>query len=506
MGWWRSWQHGDPTPRRDTSLLDSPRRMLPAMIPVLTLLFPAAHALGLDPTLPPVRVDASHWRFDDVVLEVHPAVVLHLAPGVQPPADAHSLGGRSHRIPVQSAEAAVARALALDGLAGHSAFPDVVLHRAPAAITNDPERPGQWYLDELNMDALHAVSMGDPAIRVAVIDSGIDIGHPDLAAAVLDPYDAHADDSDPSPNPGEYCYGGSTTEICDEHGTAVSGVIAARGDNAVGIVGMCPQCTLIPIKMLGEDTGALSADIAAFEHAIAADAAVINNSWGYTRVVTVPEPLAEVIHVAATETRGGLGSLVVFAAGNDDREIEDRELQALADVVCVSATDSYGYPTNYTNYGASVAVAAPSATVSIAPEEGMTTTFGGTSAAAPVVSGLAAWALSVDPTLSASALRQLLLDTAVPSPLVTHDADGHHDYYGYGQLSAEGVMAALQDGGGDSGDAPDDNTDPDAIVDNDDEGKEGRSGCATGATGLAGGWWGLLALSGLAARRRSAGR
>ncbi|MFO0003217.1 MAG: S8 family serine peptidase, partial [bacterium] len=140
----------------------------------------------------------------------------------------------------------------------------------------------------------------------------------------------------------------------------------------------------------------------------------MNNSWGFTEAIPVPDTLAEVIRRAATEPRDGLGALVVFAAGNDNRTIEDDELQALPEVLCVSATDSYGYPTNYTNTGPSVDVAAPSATVSIAPEEGTTTTFGGTSAAAPVATGLAAWAVSQDPSLSAAELMELLEVSAEP--------------------------------------------------------------------------------------------
>ena len=110
----------------------------------------------------------------------------------------------------------------------------------------------------------------------------------------------------------------------------------------------------------------------------------------------------------------------------------------------MTATDSYGRYTNYTNYGEPVDIAAPSATVSIAPDNGSTTTFGGTSAAAPVVSGLAGWALSLRPELTADALREVLLDTARPSPLVTHDERGHHPYYGYGEVDPAALLSALQ--------------------------------------------------------------
>lgn len=156
------------------------------------------------------------------------------------------------------------------------------------------------------------------------------------------------------------------------------------------IVGLCPECSRVPIKLLGDGDTPLSTAVAAFKYAIAQNVAVINNSWGYADAADVPPPLADVLSRATTETRGGLGALVVFAAGSDDRSLRDGEMTGLPGVLCVSAVDHDGNPTNYTNFGSTVDVAAPSATVSLAPGGGTTETFGCTSAAAPVVSGLAA--------------------------------------------------------------------------------------------------------------------
>lgn len=372
-----------------------------------------------------------------------PAVIVTVDPGAELPPSAQPLGptGRSWRIPAADVKSAVLLASNLLNQPGvRTALPDLWLPRT-ATDFDDPGYGGQWYLDLLGMDALYDRTLGDPDVRVAVIDSAIDLDHPDLADSWVSPRDTYSSDDDPRPNPDEFCNGGSG--ICDDHGTAVSGIIAARANNGIDLVGLCPECTLVPIKMLGEGGGSLGRDVAAFEHAIAADAAVINNSWGYNDAIPVPAPLADVIGRAATETRGGLGSLVIFAAGNDDRTINDDELQALPSVLCVTATDRYGLPTAYTNKGASVDVAAPSATVSLAAGGGTTTTFGGTSAAAPVVAGLAGWALSVDPSLSAEDLRRLMIDAAVPSPQVTHDESGHHPTYGYGEISAANLLDAL---------------------------------------------------------------
>ncbi len=412
-----------------------------------------------------------------------PAVIVVLEDAERVPEDLSArgrhLGGPSWLVPEVDPEQATARWLALPEV--RLAEPDRLMPMDRRF--DDPSYGGQWYLEELGAEALFAISMGNPETRVAVLDSAIEIAHPDLIEGVVAPYDAVDDDEDPSPNPGEYCQG-SSTDLCDSHGTSVSGVIAARADNGIGVVGICAECSLVPVKLLGERDGGLSASIAAFEHAIEQDVAVINNSWGYVESIPVPSTLADVIHRAATETRGGLGSVVVFAAGNDDREIQDNELQALDDVLCVSALDSYGNKTNYTNYGRSVDVSAPSATVTLTIEGGVTTTFGGTSAAAPVVSGVAAWILAEHPELSAAEVRQLLIDTAVPSPLVQADEDGFHEIFGYGVIDLEGVLAALYPDTG--------------------SGSEARpaTGCAcSGAVGWSPGWLALLGLLGLSRRR-----
>lgn len=420
----------------------------PTLLAPLFLVSTAEAGLRIDAAHPPIHAGGSRYVFEDTVLEVLPSVVLHLEPGVRPPGGAVSLGGRSWQLHQPDADAAVAAAVRWSEAPGVTAFPDVRLprHRNSGEF-NDPEHGGQWYLETLGMAALYERSLGSPDTRVAVLDSGIDITHPDLAEGIDAPYDAFSDDDDPSPDPGEYCQGAGT-RICDDHGTAVSGVVGARADNGVGIVGLCPECTLVPVKLLGEpQTGSLSENIRAFEHAIEQDAGVINNSWGFTSSIPVPSVLEEVVVRAHTEPRDGLGALVVFAAGNDNREIEDDELQAMPEVLCVSATDSYGRYTNYTNSGASVDLAAPSATVSLAAGGGTTTTFGGTSAAAPVVAGLAGWALSIRPDLSADALQEALIASAVPSPLVTHDDEGHHPVYGYGNVDPLALWQQLEPSG-----------------------------------------------------------
>lgn len=465
-------------------------------ITLLSLFQAAAAPVDMDPLHPPTLAGTQNghpvYQFSPrAVWETLPAVVLRLEEGAAPPAGAEHLGGPFWRI---AAVDPVGTALALHGAPGVArVFPDVVLpiRRMEELSFDDPSYGGQWYLEDLGAELLFAISLGDPSVKVAVIDSGIDIAHVDLVDAVDAPYDALDDDEDPSPNVDEYCYG-DDSGICDEHGTAVSGIIGARANNGAGIVGLCPECRVVPIKMLGELDGGIGATIRAFEHAIAEDAAVINNSWGYVEQTAAPALIADVIERARTEPRDGKGALVVFAAGNDDRELADDEMTALPGVLCVSATDSYGRWTNYTNYGASVDIAAPSATVTIAPEDEITTTFGGTSAAAPVASGVAGWVVSQFPELTADELHDLMIEASVQSVTITPDEDGHHDYFGYGELDAEELLAELY---------PADTGDTGA----EDTGEEPKGGCACAATRPGGGAAALLLTTlALAIRRRRA--
>ncbi len=350
------------------------------------------------------------------------------------------------------------------------------LRRTPHQLFDDPLYGSQWYHRSIDSERLLSRTTGNPEVRVAVIDSGIETSHPELTDAVVAPRDVFAGDDDPNPEPGFYCRD-DPNEICDEHGTAVAGVIVARANNGEGIVGFCSECSLIPIRLLGDVFSPVSADIAAFEHAIEHDAWVINNSWGYAESMPVSDTLQEVIERAATETRGGLGAVVIFAAGNESRVIQDNELTALDVLLSVTATDQFGNPTPYTNSGASVDLAAPAATVTTSVNGGYTSLFGGTSAAAPVVAGVAALILSEKPTLTSAQVRELLVTTARKDPRVNYDESGHNNTYGYGLLDIEALLERL--------DAPAE--------------REGGSGCQSSAGDL---WWIVMVMCGVALTRR----
>lgn len=338
------------------------------------------------------------------------------------------------------------------------AFPDLAFaHRgaAEAFVPDDPRYPGQFYLDEVRIEDAWAKGIGSADVVVAVIDNGCDVEHPDLAEKMDPGHDVITDDEDPS-------YVANAEG--NNHGTACSGIIAAVANNGRDVAGACPLCRLTCTRMLGApgEPIPLSADVRAFEHALEDDVDVINNSWGFVDALPVPQVLAAAIIDVQQNGRGGKGAVVVFASGNDSREIGDDELLAVPGILGVGATNNLGELTQFSNRGRSVDVTAPTGTVTtdISGADGedpgdVTVRFGGTSSAAPVVSGIAGLLLAADPELSADDINGVLEATAEQAAFARPDESGHDLEYGFGLVRADLAMAAVVGGdvggGGDGG-------------------------------------------------------
>ncbi|NJN86483.1 MAG: S8 family serine peptidase [Leptolyngbyaceae cyanobacterium SL_7_1] len=389
------------------------------------------------------------------------------------------------------------------------AEPNVAVQTQPLYRPQDPQYPRQWYLNNAGgttlaagshifVEAAWEITRGVRSVAIAVADDGFDLNHPDFQGngKVAFPRDFQENDLLPMPGPQ------------DDHGTACAGVAVAE-ENGVGIVGVAPGCTLIPIRTTGylDDT----AIEALFNWMIQRGAAVASCSWGPSAIY-FPLSLRQraVLTRAATEGRGGKGCVIVFAAGNSNRPVSGTVnergwsqnvvsgstnwLNGFAvhpDVIAVSACTSLNRKSAYSNWGRNISVAAPSnnGIPSIwLPETGyiptgpqiqtplrgegvftsdrlgaagydtgdFTSNFGGTSSACPVVAGVAALVLSVNPNLTAREVKQLLQDTAdkIVDPTVdpqlgteygTYDSNGHSFWFGYGKVNAlRAVQAARQ--------------------------------------------------------------
>jgi subtilisin family serine protease len=256
-----------------------------------------------------------------------------------------------------------------------------------------------------------AISRG-AGLTVAVADTGIDAGHPDLAGRVVPGYDFVDDDADPRDEHG--------------HGTHVAGTIAAA-ENGAGVIGVAPQALIMPLRVLDEGGGGNSADVAAaFAFAGDRGVPVVNASLG-SSYPSLVERRAIQDHP---------GTLYVVAAGNggpdgigDDNDGATREYPCAHDepnLICVGATDSNDARAAFSNYGATtVDLFAPGQDIVSSWARGHATVlnqyFGtgdgyeimqGTSMAAPHVAGAAALAAAVHPGLSGSRLKAVLMDGA----------------------------------------------------------------------------------------------
>ncbi len=324
------------------------------------------------------------------------------------------------------------------------AFPDLYLRLRPTAepyTPNDPRFPGQWFFESMRMTEAWGLSRGDPGTVIVVNDTGCDAAHPDLAAKLDEGIDTVDGDSDPTPVP--------AVVTSPAHGTECAGLVAASTNNGEGIAGGCPECRMRCARMLVDGPTPLSSTVEAFDFALQVGAAVSSNSWGFADSFPVPQVIADAINNLFDNGRGGRGALVVFAAGNDDRLIEDDELQAVRGVLTIGAVNHFDEQTSFTNYGNAVDLVAPTGTLTtdISGPGGddpgdYTSLFGGTSSACPVAAGVAALLASAAPEKTSAELYDALIRTARPAPYAKPDSNGHDAVYGHGILDP---VAALED-------------------------------------------------------------
>ena len=286
----------------------------------------------------------------------------------------------------------------------------VVLGSAPPVLA-DRIRDHQWYLKTLRIAAAHKMSKG-AGVVVAVVDSGVWRGHPDLKGALV---------------PGTDLIDGGAGSSGDirGHGTAMAGIIAGRGHGSGdGVLGIAPAARIMPIGPA--ETTRLT--IRAIEWATEHGAKVINLSIG------VPEsPGLE----AAVQAAAAADVVLVAAAGNNDRPNAVEYPAGYPEVIAVGAVDRTGRLATFSQRGPQLDLVAPGVddpTLDLDGGSGYATTSG-TSDAAAMVSGAAALIRARHPDLKAADVVRRLTSTAVD-----RGAKGRDDAYGHGMLD---VVAAL---------------------------------------------------------------
>ncbi|HEY4223181.1 MAG TPA: S8 family serine peptidase, partial [Myxococcota bacterium] len=401
---------------------------------------------------------------------------------------------------------AVNASAALHGMSGAvSIEPDLYRELSARSVTvNDPLFTTQWHLSrqgstvpgvgQIFADVAWDTTMGDPSVVIAVFDTGVDLSHEDLENQFVGGFDAAGNDNDPSPECSASEDGAGQVADCpsaqpfkQSHATSVSGIIAAEANNGIGVTGVCPLCKIMPVRILGDDAASGLGIGEAFTRAVDEGAWAINNSWGPGASVFFPLSQAErdgLAHAKSTG-RNGLGTVILFAAGNDTADVVSDPYAGNPQVITVAGSTNVDDWAEYSNFGKEIDVAAPTqglpaqednfpdddfgiVTTDLTGADGYdpgnyTNEFNGTSASCPVTTGVVGLVLSANPNLTDDQVRLAITRSAdkivadkVPwqdligqdiETIFAYDDVGHSVGFGFGRVNAASAVAAAQNPG-----------------------------------------------------------
>jgi subtilisin family serine protease len=274
--------------------------------------------------------------------------------------------------------------------------------------------PAQYALAKLRLGEAHGVATGDKVV-VAVIDSGVDVDHPELAGVIAGSFDAL--DSKEGPQ---------------AHGTGVAGIIAAHAR----LLGAAPKVHILAVRAFGSSQGSTFSILKGLDWAVAHNARVINMSF-----TGPPDPLLQRSLAAARRK----GAILVAAAGNAGPKSPPLYPAADPGVIAVTATDADDKLFAMANRGAYVSIAAPGVDILMPSPGGNYWMSSGTSMAAAYVSGIAALILERRPQLTPDAVRKVLLSTARDL-----GPKGRDDQFGAGLTDAYQAVMSLETKAADS--------------------------------------------------------
>ncbi|WP_144119725.1 S8 family serine peptidase [Catellatospora sichuanensis] len=293
------------------------------------------------------------------------------------------------------------------GTVGMTSLMAVIMAQPVSAA--DAIEDGQWYHAMMKTVSAAKITKGG-GVTVAVVDSGVDAGHPDLAGSIL----PGADFTEDGPGDGQ--------KDSDGHGTAMAGLIAAHGR----VRGVAPEAKILPVRTVTRSigTGALARGI---QWAVEQEADVISISQG--------SDYDDLAVREAVEAALAADIVVVAAAGNRTETKEVGYPASIAGVVAVSGVDRKGNHSSMSASGAAIDLAAPCDDVSSTYVGGTWTGLTGTSAATALVAGAAALARAHFPDMSAAEVVHRLTSTAVDRGVRGPDGE-----YGYGIVDASAVL------------------------------------------------------------------
>ncbi len=363
------------------------------------------------------------------------------------------------------------------GISGFDNFtPVFAQQRNKRFVPNDPLYVDQWHLNntgqgsgtiglDVNVDGVWDNYRG-AGVVIGVVDDGLQLTHPDLAANVRAGLhnDWNGVDTDPSPNVAQ-----------DYHGTAVAGVAAGVGNNGIGISGAAPEAGIAGLRLIaGPSTDQDEAQALTW---LNNQIHIYNNSWGPAdngRIAGIGPQAEAALRQGFTTGRNGLGSIFVWAGGNGGTRQDNVNYDAYANsryTIAIGALDQNGIRANYSEPGAPLIVTAftqgsgiATTTTDLTGDNGYnsagtndgdgladtdyTSTFNGTSSAAPLAAGVIALMLQANPRLTAREVQDILVHTALRTDLNNPDWTQNgaglwvNHNYGYGAINAGAAVTA----------------------------------------------------------------
>ncbi len=280
-------------------------------------------------------------------------------------------------------------------------------------MPNDSDFAKQWALHntgqtggrvDADIDAPEAwdVQRGNGAILIAIIDTGVDYTHPDLDTSRIRT-DIDKDfvnkDDDAKDDHG--------------HGTYCAGIAAANTNNARGIAGVCPNCKILPVKVLNaEGKGSAETVAQGIQYAAQAGAQILSMSLGYPSTCGCSQTVARAINYAYDK-----GSLLIAASGNDSDKTRISYPASSPRVMSVGASDHRDTEADFSNRGPDLDIFAPGVDIySLDSTSGGYDTGSGTSASTPHVAGVAGLVWSAHPDWTNNQIWQALYQTADDFP------------------------------------------------------------------------------------------
>src|SRR5579885_1828538 len=286
--------------------------------------------------------------------------------------------------------------------------------RLQSVTPNDYWYPGEWHLQKIQAPAAWSLTVGSSSVVIAIVDSGVS-AVPDLAAKLL---------------PGaDLIDGGTDTSDGLNHGTALAGIAGAITNNSIGVAGLAWLNRILPVKVYtNSGTTTCSAIASGITWAADHGARVINMSFSGTSPCTGEQ--------SAIDYAWSKGAVLVAAAGNNSSSAPEYPA-AYSNVLGVTATLQDDSIDSFSDYGSWVKLSAPGCNLYTTYNSGSYAGACGTSAAAPVVAGVAGLVMAANPALSNAQVASLIEQNADDL-----GAPGFDNYFGWGRVAAYRAVAA----------------------------------------------------------------